>query len=105
MAAFTLKEAADELRISLRRFQDIVKRYPFYYPNGIRKLFTEENLASIRSALAEEQRCLNSNDGTVHRTNIYAGPSGASAYSKALELISASRKPRRKQNAARKGVT
>jgi hypothetical protein len=92
MVAFTLKEAADELRISLRRFQDIVKRYPFYYPNGNRKLFTEENLASIRSALAEEQR----NKATVHRTAIYAGPSGASAYSRALELISARRKPRRK---------
>src|SRR3954466_4463392 len=92
MAAFTLKEAADELRISLRRFQDIVKRYPFYYSNGNRKLFTEENLASIRSALAEEQR----DKATVHRTTIYAGPSGATALTKALALLSARRKPRGK---------
>ena len=90
MAAFTLKEAANELRISLRRFQDIVKRYPFYYPNGNRKLFTEENLASIRSALAEEHR----NKTTVHRTATPAGPSGASAYGKALALLSAKRKQR-----------
>lgn len=90
MAAFTLKEAADELRISLTRFREIVKRYPFYYPNGNRKLFTEENLASIRSALTEEQR----NKTTVHRTAIHAGPSGSSALRKALALLSAKRKKR-----------
>ena len=55
MPAFTLKEAVGELRISVRRLQDIVKRHPFYYPNGNRKLFTEENLSSIRSALLEEK--------------------------------------------------
>jgi hypothetical protein len=55
MPAFTLKEAANELRISVRRLQDIVKRHPFYYPNGNRKLFTGDNLSAIRTALLEEK--------------------------------------------------
>lgn len=90
MPAFTLKEAADELRISLRNFQDIVKRHPFYYPNGNRKLFTEENLASIRSALAEEQQ----SKSITGRPITYASPSGELALAKALALLSAKRKQR-----------
>ena len=39
--AFNMDEAAKFLRISRRSLQEIVKRHPFYYPNGRRKLFQE----------------------------------------------------------------
>ena len=78
MAAFTFKEAAQELRISVRSFQEIVRRHPFYYPNGNRKLFTEENLAEIRTALVEEQLNSNTRSGAARRA-VYAGPSADAA--------------------------
>lgn len=84
MSAFTLKEAAGELRISVRRLQDIVKRHPFYYPNGNRKLFTEDNLSSIRGALWEEKL---SNEPR-RRTSVLAEPSGSLALKKVLALLS-----------------
>lgn len=43
-----MDEAADALRIGRRSFQEIVKRYPFYYPNGRRKLFTDADVEAIR---------------------------------------------------------
>lgn len=46
--ALTMDEAADALRIKRRAFQEIVKRYPFYYPNGRRKLFTLADVEAIR---------------------------------------------------------
>jgi len=75
MPALTLTEAANELRISVRRLSEIVKRHPYYYPNGNRKLFTHDNLASIRNALLEEK--LN-NEGR-HNVTIHAGPSPSAA--------------------------
>ena len=51
---YTMKEAAARIRISRRALQDVIKRYPFYFPNGRRKLFTEADLANIVTALREE---------------------------------------------------
>ena len=36
--ALTMDEAADELRISRRAFQEVVQRHPHYYVNGRRNL-------------------------------------------------------------------
>lgn len=93
MPAFTLKEAADELRISVRRLQDIAKRHPFYYPNGNRKLFTEENLSSIRNALMEERLT----SEMPRNVTVQAEPSGPAALKKVLKLLS-----QKKRRASRK---
>ncbi len=37
-----------------RASQDVIKRYPFYFSNGRRKLFIESDLANIVAALREE---------------------------------------------------
>ena len=47
-AAYTMEEAAALLNVSRRTLQEIVKRYPFYYPNGNRKLFTDGDIETIR---------------------------------------------------------
>ncbi len=57
MRALPMDEAADSLRVGRRTFQEIVKRYPFYYPNGRRKLFTSDDIEAIRKALREEEQC------------------------------------------------
>ncbi|WP_456725314.1 MULTISPECIES: hypothetical protein [unclassified Bradyrhizobium] len=99
MPALTLKEAAAELRISYRRLQDIVKRHPFYYPNGNRKLFTEENLSLIRSALLEEKL----NSERPRKTTVVAEPSGAMALKKVLAFLAANKRQARpkRRNASR----
>jgi hypothetical protein len=52
--AHTFSEAAALLRLSPRRLRDVVDKYPFYYPNGNRKLFTDGDLENIRTALRAE---------------------------------------------------
>lgn len=52
--AFNMDEAAKLLRISRRSLQEIVKRHPFYYPNGRRKLFQESDIANLREAMRSE---------------------------------------------------
>lgn len=49
-----MDEAADELRISRRAFQEVVQRHPHYYVNGRRKLFTEADIAAIVNGLRRE---------------------------------------------------
>lgn len=51
--ALTMDEAAAELRVSRRALQDILKRHPFYYPNGRRKLFTEADIEAIRHLIGD----------------------------------------------------
>jgi len=52
--AFTMEEAATLLRISRRNLQEVIKRFPYFYPNGSRKLFTETDIANLRAALRNE---------------------------------------------------
>lgn len=54
MKRLTMAEAAEALRVSPRRLTDIIKVYPFYYPNGRRKLFTERDIEAITEALRSE---------------------------------------------------
>jgi len=54
-----MEEAAEALGMCRRNLQDLVKKYPFYYPNGRRKLFEEKDIDALRTALrreAEEER-------------------------------------------------
>lgn len=51
---YTMQEAAGELRVSRRKLQEIVKRHPHYYPNGHKKLFTEDDLEAIVAGLRRE---------------------------------------------------
>lgn len=48
MTVYNMAEAADALRVSRRRMYDIVQRMPHWYPNGCRKLFTEDHIEAIR---------------------------------------------------------
>jgi hypothetical protein len=53
-----MAEAAGLLRISRRALQDLVKVHPFYYQNGKRKLFAEEDVLALRTVMREgEEKC------------------------------------------------
>src|SRR5690606_5214411 len=89
--AFTMNEAAETLRVSRRAFQDILKRHPFYYPNGRRKLFTEADIEAIRRGLREEERCrLNlSRQGRAKvRTTVSGARTSGSTLTELQELLS-----------------
>ncbi|MDR7224581.1 hypothetical protein [Aminobacter aminovorans] len=78
------------LRIGRRSFQEIVKRYPFYYPNGRRKLFTDADIEAIRRALREEEECrLNSSRPVPakRRTIISGGRTSDNMWTRAQELL------------------
>lgn len=47
----TMDEAAAALRISRRSLHEIIKRHPFYFLNGNRKLFTDADLVKLTEAL------------------------------------------------------
>jgi hypothetical protein len=58
---YTFKEAAAKLRVSIRNFQGIIQRHPFYSKNGKVYLFSEEDLSNIWNGMqaeAEEKRRL-----------------------------------------------
>lgn len=98
MRVFTLKEAAIELRMSYNRLREIVKRHPYYYPNGNRKLFTDDNLASIRSALLDEKL----NKEGRHQITVQAGLSASKAYEKALAMCAKPEKRNRPKRAIKR---
>jgi excisionase family DNA binding protein len=62
---YTMNEAAARMRISRRALQELIKRHPFYFPNGRRKLFTEDDLANLVAALRED-------GGARRRANSFA---------------------------------
>lgn len=78
-----MTEAARCIRVSRRALQSIIQRYPLYYMNGNRKLFTEGDLV----ALTEAMRCSNSSKGTTVPTGISVALSGDKALTKALALV------------------
>src|SRR4051812_6191306 len=53
---YTIDEAAAWLRMSRRAFQAVLRRHPFYFVAGRRKLFSEANLHALRAALEEDER-------------------------------------------------
>jgi hypothetical protein len=61
-AVFTMDETAEKLRVSRTAMQDIVKRHPYYFANGHKKLFTEQHVLMIIDGLESETRrkCLSS---------------------------------------------
>lgn len=48
---YTMEEAAQRLRIGRRNLQELVKDHPYYYSNGARKLFTEDDIAALIQAM------------------------------------------------------
>jgi hypothetical protein len=94
--ALDMDEAAEELRVSRRAFQDILKRHPFYYPNGRRKLFTEKDIEAIQRGLREEEQCRlsSSRQGQGKRRTITSGGrTSDTMWTKARELLSNQSRP------------
>ena len=87
----TMEEAAETLRISRRALQEIIKRHPFYVPNGRRKLFTEADLAAIVAGLRREVDECRSNSSrpasAKRRIGRSVEPTSASAWTRAQELL------------------
>src|SRR3990167_9822046 len=73
---FTMDEVAGWLRVSRRQLQELVKRHPFFYGNGNRKLFSEDDLLSLRTAMRQESECPSSSSRRVPVKH-HTGPSGA----------------------------
>lgn len=88
---YTLDETAERFRVSRRTMQDFVRRFPFYRTLGRRKLFTEEDIASLYEALPCPS---SSREGTEAQTGTSVGPSAASLSTRLQALLTAKR-PRR----------
>src|SRR5665213_1920105 len=73
-AIFTMNEAAARLRVCRRVLQEVVKKNPFYFSNGRRKLFTETDLADLVSAMREDKPCP-SNSFRPANSRRHSGPS------------------------------
>lgn len=88
----TMDEAAAALRISRRALHDIVKRHPFYFLNGSRKLFTASDLVKLTEALRPDPtpcRSSSSRPARGSRQTIESGaPTLASAWTKAQAALS-----------------
>lgn len=48
---FSMEEAAEELHISRRALQDLIKLHPHYALNGHRKLFSEADIRALWEAM------------------------------------------------------
>lgn len=46
--ALTMEEAAETLGVGYASLREIVSEHPFYYPNGRRKLFAEDDISILR---------------------------------------------------------
>lgn len=95
--AFTMDEAAGELRISRRALQDLVKRHEFYYPNGRRKLFTESDISALRAAMRQEaeetrerKKCRSNSSGRAPgrpRIGLSGAPTSGSMWTEAQRRL------------------
>lgn len=87
----TMDEAAEVLRVSRRSLQEIIKRHPFYVPNGNRKLFTEADLMAILAGLRREvEQCRSSSSLPAmakRRTGRSEEHTLESAWTRARELL------------------
>ena len=93
---YTMQEAAERLRICRRNLQELIKRYPFYFPNGRRKLFTENDLAALIAALRNEAAECHSNlrrpVKAVRPTSLPAKPISGSMWAEAQRRLAALRR-------------
>jgi hypothetical protein len=53
-ASYSMADAAKLVPMCRRKLQDFIKRHPFYYLNGTRKLFTASDINAIRAAMRQE---------------------------------------------------
>ena len=94
---FAMDEAAAWLRISRRALQDLVKRHPFYFTNGNRKLFGEGDLIALREAMRREgEKCRSSLSRHVparRRTTMSGGRTSADLWTRAQRLLSGESPP------------
>src|SRR5260370_36841998 len=80
---YKFEEAAEKLRVSKRRLQEIVKLHPHYAKNGRVYLFSQNDIQLIW----EGMRChCDSSNAKVPTTGISVAPSANSLYSKARAL-------------------
>ena len=88
---FAMDEAAAWLRISRRALQDLVKRHPFYFTNGNRKLFGEGDLIALREAMRREgEKCRSSSSRHVparRRTTMSGGRTSADLWTELHGLL------------------
>jgi hypothetical protein len=89
---YTMNEAARWLRISRRRLQELIKRYPFYYMNRTRKLFGEGDLEALRASMRREgEGCRSSSSRRVsarRRADTSGGRTSADMWIEARRLLS-----------------
>src|SRR5258706_6572301 len=92
-AIYKFEEAAEKLRVSKRRLQDIVKLHPHYAKNGRVYLFCENDIQLIW----EGMRCrCDSSSGKGRTTGTCVAPSEANVFSKLLKQTT--RKPQRRSS-------
>lgn len=93
---YTMQEAAERPRICRRNLQELTKRYPFYFSNGRRKLFTENDLAALIAALRNETaECLSNlcrPMKAVRPTSLPAKPISGSMWAEAQRRLAALRR-------------
>jgi hypothetical protein len=94
---FTMPEAADRLRISRRSLQELIKAYPHYMQNGVKKLFSADDILALMQAMRQEaDKCRSSSIPRAPakvRTGLSAGRISASTWTRARALLT---KPSRK---------
>lgn len=56
---YTITEAAERLRVSKRKLQDLLVDFPFYALNGNRKRFSDDDLAKLWDAMRQPVRKAN----------------------------------------------
>jgi hypothetical protein len=87
---YKFEEAAEKLRVSKRRMQEIVKLHPHYAKNGRVYLFSENDIRLIWEGIHCHS---SSSNAKAPITGTSVAPSASSLYSKARALTT--RKPRR----------
>jgi hypothetical protein len=87
---YTFDETAEELRVSKRALQGIIKRHPHYAKNGRVYLFSENDIQLIWEGMRCHCDSLNEQGPT---TGMSVAPSANSLYSRARALTT--RKPQR----------
>lgn len=89
---YTMEEAATRLRIGRRSLQELVKDHPFYYANGHRKLFTEDDIAALMQVMRQKaEPCRSSSSRPAQakaRIGASVGRTSESTWIRARELLS-----------------
>ena len=83
---FSLREAAAELRISVKKLNELAREFPFFTTNGNRKLFSEDDIKQLWNAKRSSGPATQSDYGAA----LPKTPSKAALYKRALVLTSSS---------------